>query len=284
MYSSVDTYISQCIYLYLLLCSESYAAAKDTYLPGHVPMLVWHDESDAFDCSGSIPGISVINSLSKTFPITGKYAGGMILRLYYGIGVGIAFTKKQVKKLLGDNTFEHATRMYESPKTAVCTSHLPPRQRREAKSIKLQEVNSQQQKRKADVLRAQSHNIANVERVKGSHELCCSNKRKKSGTKTKLTFSEAADRVVKHAKSPSMVCTPCTDNNVHSDTGGFVAVSDDHKNFYTLNSEGVVEKWSGPLEVYDMTGWRQCKGGFVRPRPQCLSQGMAIREVSTKFE
>ena len=48
--------------------SQSYAAAKIMDKPGHVPMLVWHDESESFDCSGSIPGISVINSLSKTFP------------------------------------------------------------------------------------------------------------------------------------------------------------------------------------------------------------------------
>ena len=83
----------------------------DRNLTGHVPMLVWHDESDSFECSGSIPGISVVNSLSKTFPTEGKYAGGMMLRLYNGIGVGIAFTKSQVKKLLGNNTFEGAIRM-----------------------------------------------------------------------------------------------------------------------------------------------------------------------------
>ena len=110
----------------------------DRNLTGHVPMLVWHDESDSFECSGSIPGISVINSLSKTFPTEGKYAGGMMLRLYNGIGVGIAFTKSQVKKLLGNNTFEGAIRMYETPNGVKSTSHLPPRQRREAKSIKLQ--------------------------------------------------------------------------------------------------------------------------------------------------
>ena len=43
-------------------------------------MLVWHDEDDSFECSASLPGISVVNSLSKTFPITGPFAGGMILR------------------------------------------------------------------------------------------------------------------------------------------------------------------------------------------------------------
>ena len=265
----------------MFLCSDSYAAAKEINQPGHVPMLVWHDESDTFDCNGAIPGISVINSLSKTFPTTGKWAGGMILRLYCGIGFGIAFTKKQVKKLLGNNTFQHVTRMYESPKAVMCASQLPPKQRREAKSIKLQETLGQQQKRKADSLRAQSHNVAHNERVKGSHAICC-NKRKK--IKKKLTFSEAAAMVTKHAKSPSMVCTPCTDNNVRSNTGDFVAVSESLKKFCTLNSEGAVESWHGPLVVYDMTGWRQVKGGFTRPRPQCPSQGMAIRETTTKFE
>ena len=135
-------------------------------------MLVWHDESDSFDCNGSIPGISVINSLSKTFPITGKWAGGMVLRLYCGIGFGIAFTKKQVKKLLNNNTFEHVTRMYESPTSVMCTSQLPYKQRREALSIKRKTSQSQQEKRKADCLRAESHNVAYIERVKCSRKLC----------------------------------------------------------------------------------------------------------------
>ena len=87
-------------------------------------MLVWHDESDVFDCTGAIPGISVINSLSKTFPSSGKYAGGMILRLYRGIGVGIPFCKSQVKKLMGGHTFKGAVRMYESPESSLCGSQL----------------------------------------------------------------------------------------------------------------------------------------------------------------
>ena len=191
---------------------------------------MWHDESNTFECNGSISGISVINSLSKTFPTTGKWAGGIILRLYYGIGFGIAFTKKQVKKLVDNNTFEHVTRMYESPKVLTCASQLPPAQRREAKSIKLEAARTQKQKRKADALRAQSHNVAHIERVKGSHALCCS-KRKKPRKKKNLTFTEAAAMVVKHAKEPSMTCAPCTDGNVHSDTGGFVAVSEDLRTF-----------------------------------------------------
>jgi len=116
--------------------SESYHAAKEMRKDGHIPMLVWHDETDSFECSGSIPGISVIHSLSKTFPIAGKYAGGMILRLYYGVGVGIAFTKSQVNKLMGDNSFKGATRMYESPTSSVSTSQLPSKQRREEKCRK----------------------------------------------------------------------------------------------------------------------------------------------------
>ena len=248
-------------------------------------MLVWHDESDSFECSGSIPGISVINSLSKTFPMTGKYAGGMMLRLYNGIGVGIAFTKIQVKKLLGNNTFAEATRMYETPKGVKSTSHLPPRQRREAKSIKLQQVHNKKQKRKAEVLHQQSHNSAYLERVRGSSALRCCAKRKQSAKTTNITFSEAAARVVKHAKSPSMVCKPCIEGNIHSEGGGFVTVGEDMKSFFTINSEGTVASWSGPLQLYDMKGWRQQReGGFVRPRPQCLNQGMAIREPGTTFE
>ena len=119
--------------------------------------------------------------------MTGKYAGGMILRLYNGIGAGIAFTKNQVKKLLGNNTFEGATRMYETPKDVTSTSHLPARQRREAVSIKRQQVHSKKQKRKAEVLYQQSHNSAYLERVKGSHELrCCT--RKKSEKKNQTYF------------------------------------------------------------------------------------------------
>ena len=247
-------------------------------------MLVWHDETDSFECSGFIPGISVVNSLSKTFPASGKYAGGMMLRLYNGIGVGIAFTKSQVKKLLGNNTFEGATRMYETPKDVASASHLPPRQRREAKSIKLQQTQNREKKRKSAVLYQQSHNSAYLERVKGSKELRCCAKRKESAKKTKLTFSEAAARVVKHAKSPSMICKPCTGGNIHSEVGVFVTVGEDMKNFFTLNSEGIVVSWSGPLQLYDMKGWSQHKGGFLRPRPQCPNQGMAIREPSTTFE
>ena len=85
--------------------SESYAAAKEMAKPGNVPMLVWHDENDSFECKGSIPGISLINSLSKDYPTSGKYAGGMIVRLYFGIGVGIAFTKAQVKKNVERESF-----------------------------------------------------------------------------------------------------------------------------------------------------------------------------------
>ena len=77
--------------------SESFDAAKTMNQPGHVPMLVWHDENDSFECSGSLPGISVVNSLSKAFPATGRYKGGMILRLYKGIGEGICFTKDQAR-------------------------------------------------------------------------------------------------------------------------------------------------------------------------------------------
>ena len=207
----------------------------------------------------------------------------MILRLYCGIGFGIAFTKKQVKKLLNNNTFEHATRMYESPTSVMCTSQLPHKQRREALSIKRKTSQSQEQKRKADCLRAESHNVAYIERVKCSHELY-SNKRKKRTVKKKITFSAAAAMVTKHAKSPSMVCTPCIDNSFLSDTGDFVAVSEDLQSFYTLDCQGVIESWNGPLLVYDMTGWRAVKGGFIRPRPQCPSQGLAIREVTVKFD
>ena len=248
-------------------------------------MLVWHDESESFECNGSIPGISVVNSLSKTFPITGKWAGGMLLRLYYGIGVGIPFSKQQVKKLLGKNTFANATRMHESPKVVMSTSQLPPKQRREAKLVKTQAAQQQRQKRKADSLREQSHNVAHIQRAEGSHALC-HQKRKKSKSKRKLTFSAAAAIVTKHAKdSPSMFCAPCPGNNhVDFEVGGFVSVSEDLKKFYTLDSEDVVESWHGPLVVYDMMGWRKVKGGFVRPRPQCLPRGMAIREPTTKFE
>ena len=208
----------------------------------------------------------------------------MLLRLYYGIGVGVAFTKAQVKKLLGKNTFKNVTRMYESPTSAMCTSQLPPKQRSEAKKLQIETKQQQQQKRKADSLREQSHNVAHIERVKGSHELCC-RKRKKTVIRKKLTFTQAAAVVTKHAKeSASMVCTPCTNNNHIDNAGGFVTISEDLQTFYTLNSEGVVESWNGPLVVYDMTGWRKVKGGFVRPRPPCLHQGMAIREPSTKFE
>ena len=158
--------------------SESYQAAKDIAKPGHIPMLVWHDENDSFECSGSIPGISVINSLSKTFPVTGKYAGGMILRLYTGIGVGIAFTKAQVKKMLGKHHFKTSTRMYEVPSSSLSGSQLPPKQRREARLVKAAKLQTKKEKRKIEVLRVQSHNIAKLARINGSKELakhkkCC---------------------------------------------------------------------------------------------------------------
>ena len=256
------------MYSLLCLCRESYDAAKEINLPGHVPMLVWHDEDDSFECSGSIPGISVINSLSKTFPNTGPYAGGMVLRLYDGIGFGIAFTKKQVKRLLGDNTFTNVTRMYESPAEATSTSQLPPKQRREAKEIKLQETLSKQEKRKADVMREREHNVAYTKRVKGSYALSAAKRSTlKKKVVTKLTFDEASARVIKHAKSPSMVCSPCEAQDDHACGDNLVTVSENQSKFYKLNSTGVVESWSGPLVTYDMTRWTKVKGGFRRPRP-----------------
>ena len=151
--------------------SESYQAAKDIAKHGHIPMLVWHDEADSFECLGSIPGISVINSLSKAFPVSGKYAGGMVLRLYNGIGVGIAFTKGQVKKLLGKNSFQTATRMYESPSSSLSSSQLPSKQRREAKQVKVTETEAKKKKRKIDILRLQSHNISKLARIDASKTL-----------------------------------------------------------------------------------------------------------------
>ena len=162
--------------------SESYHAAKEMAKDGHIPMLVWHDESDSFECAGSIPGISVINSLSKTFPKSGKYAGGMILRLYYGVGVGIAFTKSQVKKLMGNNSFKGVTRMYESPAASLSGSQLPPKQRREAKSAQDSLRVTERNKRKAEVLRLQSHNTTKLARVKGSKAIVESKKKNPANT------------------------------------------------------------------------------------------------------
>ena len=253
------------------MCRESYDAAKDINQPGHVPMLVWHDEEDSFECSGSIPGISVINSLSKTFPYTGRYAGGMILRLYYGIGFGIAFTRKQVQQLLGKgNTFATMTRMYESPADAKSASQLPHKQRREQKKIKHEELERKKEKRKNDIIRDKSHNVAYIKRDQGSKALMTVRKKKRK-IKKKLTFNEAAQAVIKHAKSPSM-CTVCEDQDgVDAHTHDFVVVGEQLQKFYRH-------------VAYDMAEWRQVKGGIRRPRPKCPSQGMGIREPSVKFD
>ena len=263
--------------------SESYAAAKMMDKPGHVPMLVWHDESESFDCTGSIPGISVINSLSKEYPNTGRFAGGVILRLYIGIGMGIAFTKTQVKKMLGRHTFSGVTRMYESPASAQCGSQLPPKQRREAKSALLQQTEDKKKKRKAETIRLQSHNVSKLARVEATKALLCEKKTKKH---TKLTFSEAATRVCSHAKSPSttVTCssTPC--GGGRNNTSDVVRINTGLEEYYTVGDDGIVKSWEGPLLPYDMTGWRKVTGGFVRPRPACPCRGMGIRESTTKFE
>ena len=255
--------------------------------PGHIPMLVWHDEDDSFECNGAIPGISVINSLSKTYPTKGKYAGGVILRLYFGIGVGIAFTKTQVKKLLGGNTFKGATRMFESPSSALSGSQLPPQQRREAKAAKICEQVDKKKKRKMEILRLESFNTSKLARIEGSRALAADKHMKcKSCPPTKLTFDDAASKVIAHAKSPSVVvgCVPCGDDNSPSRKLNFISVKDELEEFYTVGDDGIVKSWSGPLECYNMTGWRRVRGGFIRPSPDYPCQGMAIREPSTKFE
>ena len=172
--------------------SESYHAVKMMVKDGNIPMLVWHDESDSFECAGSIPGISVINSLSKDYPITGKYEGGMVLRLYVGIGVGIAFTKTQVKKMIGKNNhFANATRMYESPSTSLSTSQLPPKQRREAKAAKTSKLMNKKKERQEQRLMMESHNIAKLARIEGTKKLKEANKHH-SCKRRKFTFNEAA--------------------------------------------------------------------------------------------
>ena len=261
--------------------SESYAAAKMMDKPGHVPMLVWHDESESFECTGSIPGISVVNSLSKEYPNKGKFAGGIILRLYVGIGVGIAFTKKQVKKMLGHHTFRGVTRMYESPQSARCGSQLPPKQRRAAKAALLKQTESKKMKRKAEKVRLESHNVSKLARVEGTKKLL---NEKKTKAHTKLTFSEAAARVCKHAKSPSTTASCASIDGGRDNVTDVVRIDEGLKEYYTVGDDGIVESWGGPLLPYDMTGWRKVKGGFVRPRPACPCRGMGIREPSTKFE
>ena len=263
--------------------SQSYAAAKMMDKPGHVPMLVWHDESESFDCSGSIPGISVINSLSKTFPISGQYKGGMILRLYAGIGVGIVFTKRQVRKLLGRHTFRNVTRMYETPSSVKSGSQLPPKQRRQVESLKVKQTELKKQKRKAEIARLQSYNVAKLSRLERSKELaCCGEKTKEH---TKLTFGEAASRVCSHAKTPSVVVSdPVTCEGRDADMSQVVSLGDGFEEYFSVGDDDIVESWSGPLLPYDMTGWRKVSGGFVRPLPSCPCRGMCIRETTVKFE
>ena len=188
-------------------CRESYDAAVEMSKPGRVPMLVWHDDNDSFECTGSIPGISVINSLSKTFPFSGKYAGGMILRLYNGIGAGIKFTKAQVKKLLGGNTFEGVVRMYESPSSSLCGSLLPSKQRRALREKKAKQLQNKKTKRKMEVERLNSFNTAKIRRIEASAALVTARRPIR-----KLTFTQASQRVVDHAKSPSNACKPCSGN------------------------------------------------------------------------
>lgn len=269
--------------------SESYHAAKEMAKPGNVPMLVWHDENDSFECKGAIPGISVINSLSKDYPISGKYAGGMILRLYFGIGVGIAFTKSQVKKLLNGHHFKDATRMYESPSSSLSASQLPPKQRREAKAAKVSELVNKKQKRKQKMLMLESHNTAKSARIEGSRALAnnkkCSSCSCQSITKKKLTFDEAKAKVIAHARSPSNVvsCAGRDDSSLDQNAN-LISVDDGLEEYWTLGDDGIVKSWCGPLKSYDMTGWRRVRGGFIRPTPAYPCQGMAIRETSTKFE
>ena len=269
--------------------SESYAAAKEMAKPGNVPMLVWHDENDSFECKGSIPGISLINSLSKDYPTSGKYAGGMILRLYFGIGVGIAFTKAQVKKMLKGNHFKGATRMYESPSSSLSASQLPPKQRREAKAAKVCELVNKKQKRKQEMLMLESHNTAKSARIAGSRALADNKKINscscQSTAKKKLTFDEAKAKVIAHARSPSNVvsCTDRDDSSL-SQSANLFPVDDGLEEYWTLGDDDIVKSWCGPLKSYDMTGWRRVRGGFIRPTPAYPCQGMAIREISTQFE
>ena len=117
----------------------------------------------------------------------------------------------------------------------------------------------------------------------------------------KLTFNEAAAAVIEHARSPStsvvvssspsvvvssspsvVVSSSCEDSS--SKQLNFIAMTEELQEYYTIDDNGNVTSWRGPLVSYDMTGWKRVRGGFIRPTPACPCQGMAVREPSTKFE
>lgn len=131
----------------------------------------------------------------------------------------------------------------------------------------------------------ESHNIAKLARIEGTKKLKEANKHH-SCKRRKFTFNEAAAKVEKEALSPSDVvgvgCEPCIDGSSNH-VCNFIAVKDELEEYYELDND-IVISWCGPLESYNMTGWRRVKGGFIRPTPDCPYQGMAIRERSTQFE
>ena len=82
-----------------LAIRDAVSAAEKQNVKNHVPLLVWHDQTQEWKLNGSFPGISVTNSLHKIYPedtSNSPYAGGIILFLHHDIGVGIGFTRQQV--------------------------------------------------------------------------------------------------------------------------------------------------------------------------------------------
>ena len=64
----------------------------------------------------------------------------------------------------------------------------------------------------------------------------------------------------------------------------FIAIKDGLEEYYTIGDDDIVKSWRGPLEMFNMSGWKRVSGGFVRPVPDCPCRGMGIRERTVQFE
>ena len=101
----------------------------------------------------------------------------------------------------------------------------------------------------------------------------------------KCTFSQAADTVLDVAKSSSVFVRNLDEMAEHLRGAVTTVPSSVQTDHFTVDNDGFVLTWDGPLRMYNMRGWRwdAAKGYFIRPLPLPPRRGFATRERISKF-
>ena len=272
---------------------QSVEAAADMGLDGHVPLITWNAHDDEWQLGGSLQGVSITNSLHKEFPRNGRYAGGIIVRLYVGVGVGVGFTAVQVKSLMGGHSFVDVARTIETSDGNVDTtqsvSHRSSKQRKAHRESVKQELQAKVEDRKEKSVLQQAL-VPAVQKRKTATALLRTRKRSRQDG---YTLSETASLVTKFGTAPRHF-QPLSDIATSNDDKGWNRVKVDkchlHRKpdgsykFFTTSDNGVVTDCTGWLAGFDTRGWIFNENEFVRPRPRPPRRGFATRESIVKFE